>query len=253
MKGNLVTGTLVLLLIGVIFVIADTGLDFHEQVLIMSAVSIVMMSVLRKSLVFLYAISMILAFGLFLIVYAFINGHSSNTMQVKYIYIHLLFTSVMIIGWILFSYLKNLGNHVSALQHQVNWLQRYDQDTHVLTVNEFQERAKWVMTSVNRNQSEAWLVDLEVDRENTHLANVRSTIEEASRQSIRTHFDLVTSLNNHIYLLLKDTHGEGVDIVLERINNQIREKFNLLEPPFTVTKTLVKDEEFLEKIGADSS
>ncbi|TGB02469.1 hypothetical protein [Halobacillus salinus] len=252
MRENLTMGILVLLLIGIAVTLSFLDLPFTNEVLVMSAVSVVVMSALRKPLTFLYAITMILGFGLFLIVYAFLNDYTSNSIQAALISIHLLFTGILILSWILFSYIKKLGNQMDVLHAQVKWLQRYDKETNVLTKREFQERAKWVMTSVKRNQSEAWLVDLKVKENQPYVEkNIQMTVEEASKNSIRHHFDLITSANNHVYLLLKDTKGEGVDIVIERINQHIRERFKLLDSPFTVEKTIVKDEEFLEQIGVD--
>lgn len=212
------------------------ALPFYKGVIIAGSISIIIMVSLHERFVFLYAITLSLAYGTFLTIYAFIHINSSET-QLLYMYSHLLFTSFLLVFWILVNFLKNIGYENRDLKRQVQLLQKYNGTTQILTVTEFKEQAQWLLKSSERNKEEAWLLRIKVNHTNQRIKdNLQEMLEKASLQTIRQKFDLVTSETGLLYFLLKNTHEDGVERVIERYWEKCQEELNFINPPFTVEK-----------------
>ncbi|MGY4688543.1 hypothetical protein [Salibacterium sp. K-3] len=252
MNKNFMMGLLILFIIGIGWVMHQADLPFKRFLYFNTFVVITAMSLVRRRLVYFLAVTLVLGFGLFLIVHAFLSAQTSRYDQIDYIYVHLLFSCIIIFTWILFSYSKSIGDTNEKLREQIQKLQRYTENTNILTIPEFQEQARWVLTSVRRNQTEAWLIELQVSGLGRDVQqNLQETMESIALEAIRSRFDLVTSSRNHIYILLKDTHKKGAEIVLERIKQHSRNRLNLVEHPFSASMSIIENEAFLEKIGEE--
>lgn len=224
-------------------------LPFHQSVLVIGVVAMLLMTLINERLVFLFSVAFILGYGLFLVIYTLINNQSSTDLQLLYLYSHVLFTSFILLFWMLLNIIKKIGYENDYLNQQVVLLQRYNTKTQLLTPQEFRERAKWALNSAQRNNKLVCLVDLKISELSPHVQlNVQETIEVLSLNSIRSQFDLITSVNGRIYILLQDADDIGADTVLKRINEKLKSKLNLLNEPFESKKTIIKDLPELDQV-----
>lgn len=240
-----------MLLVGVLaagWAVVFWELPFYEEMIVAGVASIFIMSLLNERFVFLYAISMALVFGGFLTVYAFIH-EPSTALQISYMYSHLLFTAFLLLFWILLNLLKNIGYENKELKRQVQVLQKYSRTTHVLTLPEFKEQAQWLLKSSERNQEESWFVQLNIMSVNKRTSlNLQESLETLAMQTIRQKFDLVTSNDGVIYLLLKNTHSRGIERLLERYWDACKNELNLIEPPYRVKTAKVTDNQHFDRL-----
>lgn len=253
MKKNLIIATLLLGILMNGWTIAFLKLPFYQAVLLIGGLSIVIMSIIHERLVFLYAITVTLSFGAFLTIHAFAFQRASE-IQLLYIYNHLLLTSFLLMYWVLMNLIKKIGYEYTELKQQVQLLQKYTGITKLLTMTEFNEQAQWLLKSSERNKEEAWFVKIVI----THSAkrtkeNLQEELERLALLTIRQKFDLITRDKEVIYLLLKNTHAEGAERVLERLSKKVQEALNFIEPPFTSIKEQVIDENHLHDLIGENS
>ena len=214
---------------------------YYQVILMAGGTSLVLMTLLHERFIFLYAVMVALALGAFLTIDAF-NRNLDPASQLQYMYSHLLFTAFLLLFWILLNILKNVGYENSELKAQVQLLQKYNGKTHVLTVPEFKEQASWLLKASERNGEEAWLLKINLAPPNRRTKeNLTEMFETAALRTIRHKFDLVTSGNGIIFLLLKNTHAQGVERVLERFWEKAQPEVVFQEPPFTTEKSRIVD------------
>lgn len=247
MNRNAIISILILLLLANGWAIVYFQLPFYQLSLSMLAVSLLIMSMIHERFVFLYAITLVIAYAAFLTIYAFVGNHPSD-IQLLYIYDHLLFASFMIIFWVLNNLIKRISYENKDLKEKVELLTKRRPDTKVLTFNEFLEQAKWTLTSTRRNQKQAWLVELRITEKSKRTRKVvREKVEELGLNSIRNNFDLITANETDVFILLRDTEKQGVSIVLQRIEERSKHIFNYLEVPYDVDTTQINTEEDIQK------
>lgn len=241
MKKNVIIALLILIILINGWAIVFLELPFYRVSLAAGAISLIFMTVIHERFVFLYAIIITLTYGIFLMIYAFVHRQSSDA-QLLYIYNHLLLSILLLSYWILMNLIKRIGYENTALKQQVQLLQKYTGVTKLLTFTEFIEQAQWLLKSSERNKEEAWLVTISIQFPNKRtMKNMQEELEYIAMETIRQKFDLITSDTGVIYLLLKNTQVEGVQIVLERFMNKVRAELNFVDPPFTSTKEKIAD------------
>lgn len=241
MKKNLIIALLLLEILANGWAIVFLELPFYRESLFVCILSIIIMTVIHERFVFLYAIIVTLSYGTFLTIYAFASQQSSDT-QLLYIYNHLLLTTLLLMYWILMNFIKRIGYENTALKQQVRLLQKYTGVAKLLTPTEFKEQAEWLLKSSERNKEEAWFIQIFIHSPNKRtMTNLQEELESLAMQTIRQKFDLITSDAEVIYLLLKNTHAEGVQIVLERFTKKVRADLNFVTPPFTSAKEQIED------------
>ncbi|MDY0406547.1 hypothetical protein P5G51_015295 [Virgibacillus sp. 179-BFC.A HS] len=249
MRHNFFAGIFILLLLtsGWFFVFLE--LPLFQVGLIIGISSLLIMPLLRDRFVFLYAIAAILIYGFFLAIWLF-KMHGSAGMQLDYIYNHLLFTSFILLYWLLLQHMKQTGYENASLKKQVALLQKYNKQTHILTFHEFLDQAKWTLRSVERNNSQAWLVCLDITYRHPYIEkNLQETVESIVAEAIRSQFDLATSTTGRVYILLRDTDETGVDIVLGRIMDKTKQRMNMIVPIYHVSKRLIENENELKQVA----
>ncbi|MEW9675842.1 hypothetical protein ABRT01_06615 [Lentibacillus sp. L22] len=243
MNKNFVLTLLVLLICFNSWGIYFLQLPFYQEVLMIAGISFVLMSLIKERFIFLYVLSLILSYGFFLILYAFVNKHASSEMQVMYIQSHLLFTSLTLLFWVLLNFIKKMGEENEQLIQKNAQLQKYKEDTSILTVQEFVEQAKWALTASKINRTVTWMVQLEIANRHPEIEmNIQQVIEDISQSLIRKRFDLVTSTDGHIYILLKNADQRYVDEMIDMLYDRMRKKFNLIDPPIIVHAAPVEEE-----------
>lgn len=245
MKKNFVLASLLLGILLNGWAIAFLELPFYQTVLVLAGISILIMTAVPERFIFLYAITVALSYGVFLTIYAFANQQSAQ-MQLQYMYGHLLLTSFLLLYWILMNFIKKIGYENNDLKHEVRLLQKYKGVTKLLTLPEFDEQAQWLLKSKERNKEEAWFVKISITSPNKRVkVNLQEELERLALQSIRQKFDLATGDMGAIYLLLKNTHSEGVQIVLDRFREKVQAEINLSDSPYATAIEQVTDAEHL--------
>lgn len=232
MRNNFILTTLVLGMIINGWAVIFLELPFYGETILILGLSILIMAVLHEKYVFLYAITVALSCGVFLIIYAFAHQQSAEV-QILYMYSHLLLTSFLLLNWILMNFIKKLGYEINDLKHQLKLLEKYNGVTKILTLQEFSEQAKWLLKSSERNQEESWFVKICIDPPNKRTkVNLQETLEVLAVQTIRQRFDLITSNSGVLYLLLKNTDIDGAERMMERFREKCQAELNLLESPY---------------------
>lgn len=248
MKKNFVLAALILGILINGWAIAFLELPFYREVLIIGALSILIMTVLHEKFVFLFAIAVALSYGVFLTVRTFTSQYPAE-MQMLFMYAHLLLTAFLLQYWILMNLLKRIGYENDDLKHQVELLQKYDGVTKVLTHTEFDEQAKWLLKSSERNKEDTWFVKISINYPSRRiLANLQEDLENLALQTIRHRFDLITSDAGVIFLLLKNTDFDGVDKVLDRYRDMSKSDLNLLAPPYHTVREKLIDADHLDRL-----
>lgn len=253
MRKNFVLTALILALLLNGWLVAYFAVPNYLELIAVGLLSLVFMSILSERYIFLYAITMVLLYGAYLTVTSF--GQSlPEGMQIQYMYSHLLFTSFHLIFWMLMNAVKKIGYQNADLQHQVQLLQKYRQGSQILTLTEFKDQAEWVLKSTARNGKESYFLKVELESAKKRTKqNVQEMLEKAALQSIRQKYDLVSSEFGIIYFLLKDTHQEGADIVMERFREKSQAELNFIMPPYRFEQVHIKDAQQLnELLGARS-
>lgn len=249
MNKNFIMTLLILLIMVNGWALYFFELPFYQEILISVAFAMLIMTMINERLVFLFSVSFILIYGLFLVIYTLVNNQSSMVQQLFYVYSHILFTSFILLFWMLLNIIKNIGYENTSLKQQIKLLQRYNTKTHLLTLQEFRERSKWAINAALRNNKSACLVTLKMSELSSNIqVNVQETVEILSLNSIRSQFDLITSEHGQIYILLQDADDKGADIVLNRINKKLKERLNLINEPFESKKIIIKSISDLEQV-----
>lgn len=239
MLKNLTISLLLLFILVNGWAIITLKLPFYQETLFLIGLSLLIMTIINEKFVFGYTISLILVYGAVLTVEAFLNKQPGN-IQIMYIYTHLLVTSLLVLYWILLNQLKNIGYENIELKRQIQFLKRYNNDTEILTINEFMERASWLLKTSERQNNEAWLVEIIIHYPNklTHN-NIQESLEYLAGKTIRQKYDLVTSSNSRIILLLQNASEDGVQIMLQRYYDQVKSELNLITPPYNTQKKMI--------------
>jgi len=251
MNKNFTMSVLILAILVNGWAIVFFELPFYQEILVIGGVSVLLMTMIHERFVFLYAISLILAYGAFLTVHAFINNQST-AIQLLYMYDHLLFTSFIMLFWILLNNIKNIGYENDELTRQVQLLQKYNGETGILTEQEFMEQSLWLFKSSERSKEEVWFAKITINHQNKRTKqNLQETLEDLAMKTIRQKNDLVTSADSVIYVLLKGTNETGVLRVYDRYVENVRKELNLIDPPFNHSMTKLTDHEQLTGLMGD--
>ncbi len=239
-----------LMVLGFGWALFSLVLPFSNEMLVVVGLSIVFMTIIHERYVFLYGISIILSFGVYLTVFAFFFTQRPD-LELMYVYSHLLFTGFILSFWLLLNQIKQIGYEASELRRQVQLLQKYHGESDILTVNEFTEQAQWLLKTTERRQEEAWFVEITISTKNKRTQeNIIELLERATLSTIRPKFDLATSTGQSIFILLKDIDEEGVTLTLERYRDKVKQELNLLDTPYQVRKEQVSNlNEFSRALG----
>lgn len=243
MKKNFVLVLLFFSIMLNIFGIYFLEFPFYQEILIITIISLVILSLIPERYVFVFSINVIVGYGLFLIIHAVMNNQTSINSQMLYLLSHLLFTSVILLSWILLNYIKKTGEEIKALKLENTKLKKYKVGTDLLTIQGFNEQAQWVLADSKINQTEAWMIDLKVTKKHPKLkSQIQKSLEDTAQSLTRERYDLITSTNGRIYILLKNVNRDYVDEITESFFQKIRDKFNLIEPPVFIETRLVEED-----------
>lgn len=247
MKNQYVFGLLMLLVLLNGWLISVADLPFSQTDFILAAISLIMMAILPGRLNFLYLVIVVLGYGGFLTGYSFWFGQT-GTIQVQYIYDHLLITSFLLLYWVLVHLFKSLTNENQMLSNKVARLEKIDKDTLILTLDEFLYQARFILSSTRRS-SEAWLVEMDVHSISEFAqTSLQEYMEMIVLNSVREQFDIVTASPGKIYFILKHTNEAGVNVVLDRVISKQKEVLSLVNPPYTVKYEQFTDESQLPTV-----
>lgn len=234
-----------LLINGWVILLVEFPFSYLDMLLI--AVSIIVMYILPVRKTFLYVVIIVLGYGGFLTGYALFHKVQPSE-QMLYVYEHVLLTLFLTFLWVATNYLKNMQEEINRLRKNVKLLEKTKKNTGILTNREFLYEAKGILIAVRR-KGEAWFITFEITYSEPYIMeNLQEYIERAILAAIRQQFDIVTSQERSIFLILKDTDENGVHVVLERIKGKIKQELNLLYAPFDVSYERLLSEEVFERL-----
>lgn len=248
MKKNFVLLMLFLLIAVNFFGIYILEFPFYQEILIVITISIILLSLVPEKYVFVLAINLILSYGLFLVIHAIVNKQTIIEVQMQYLFSHLLFTSIILICWILLNYIKKTNEEYTRLKKENLKLQKYQQGKDILTIQGFNEQVLWVLKDAEVNQTETWLLKLKVTNKYPKIKKqIHKSLEKTGLSVVRKHYDLIASTDKHIYIVLKHANQHYVEKITTQLHENIKEKFNVLEPPVTIDESIVRDTLVLKK------
>lgn len=228
----------IIICITVIFI---ASFPYIEKALALIFISLMLMSFLSEKFLFLFMIAIVIAFGAFLTIVAFLTEQNENQ-QVSFMLLHLLVTICLLLNWILMYVIKSTESENKGLTEKVHMLQKHMSGSQLLTNHEFIEQAKRILRGTSRRDEEAWLLELHLTLTNKHTKkSYREVMEQLAFKSIRDEYDLVTSTESTILVLLQNTSQAGVDIVKRRIENESKSSFNDIYPSFAFKEQILKN------------
>lgn len=198
--------------------------------------SLLTMMFLKTMFNFLIFLSIVLAYGFGLTVYS-INYQIFNEGQYQLILAHLLLTSSLLLNWLIIHELKALYQKMQEMQARLHYLEKFDEQTKALSFQEFKERGLLIETAMRRRGEKGQLLYF---RMNEHIpmsvkASLRQEFAKVCLHTIRTNFDLITSpTEEEVLILLQGTTPAGRDIVISRLEENVRKNLNFVSMPYSV-------------------
>ncbi|WP_088008518.1 hypothetical protein [Indiicoccus explosivorum] len=249
MEKNLKSCGLLLLVLTSGWTILVFQFPFSREIAVASAVSIVILCLIHDRYSFFYTASVIVSFGAYLIVFMFRNP-SLQAWELYYITSHLLLTVFIVSSWIMISYIKNLGYETERMKRELDNMRKTQHGTDVLTPAEFASQAVYILKAAERNRKETWLLTIDIGTVGKRMRNsLLTALKQAATETIREKYDLVTSTEDKIFILLKDTDGTGAECVLRRYQDKMRGELNFVNFPFEFQKEQVFHVQQLRRFG----
>ena len=198
--------------------------------------------VIRPLFSFSLLISFILALG-FLNIGLSWNKHLGIIPQGMNIQIQMIYTLGGILAWICGYSIQKYASEFHHLHNEVKRLQKIEDNTGFLTYNEFLTEAKLLFTGLQRRKEEGFLVKIHFSEEvDFKVKVIKEKVVKLIMQSIRAEYDLACYLNGTGFLIfLNNTNQNGVEIVIERFYQHLKEEKNLDKSLFQIEKQPVLD------------
>ncbi|GEM_PF-5200114 len=211
--------------------------------ILMMIVLILIMNFFQTKTNFVVLITSILVYGFALTLYAYMN-HIYDQEQVIFIIGHILFSTTLILSWLILNHVKALLQVISEQNAQLQKLKKIDEQTHSLSIQEFKEQALLIETAAKRHQEEGRFLYFKMDdaipietQESLQYEFVQICLK-----TVRTKYDLVSALSEkEILLLLQGTNKIGEEIVTTRIQNNLHKSINFIELPYTAESYTLSD------------
>lgn len=230
----------VLLLFILLFTALVEGEWAHEQTAwAITAVSVVVMSILPGRLLFLYLVTVILLFGFYLTGSAFLTNEQGES-QFQYMYIHLLTSALLLTYWLIQTMLHSLINHNRQLRRRVGELETYLPNSCVLTPTAFLSESERILKAADRNGEQVWSLHYHITGGNKRLRQLTAEqMGEVLVKTVRSEFDLVSIKGQDVFVMLQRTTDQGAERVDERFRQGVRSQFNEIGFPFTLEKSQI--------------
>ncbi|CAM3767256.1 hypothetical protein [Alkalicoccus chagannorensis] len=212
------------------------------------SLAVVSMVFLKGRLPFAVVLTLILGYGFSLAGYAFVQGWSGPE-QYTMILHHLLLTITLLTVWLLYSDIRYILEENTFLKQELKHWKKYEDDSFLLTREEFLYQAGALDTAAVRKGEQNALVTL---KQRARIPkDIRSSLQKETAQqaleTVRNRFDLVTAEGGTIYLLLPGTKEQGVEAVWSRLSEKIRSTSAYREIPFTIEADYTTDTQGLMK------
>lgn len=186
---------------------------------------------LPTRLIFPAALVSVLVYGFFL------TGWSmffvSAPPQEELILHHILFSIFVISFWLFFVSVKTAVEENNTLRQKVRELEKYQGELMMLSNSEFNNQAELFLTGMRRRREQGFLVEVMLRDSSYTQEALQEVMSSVLIDSIRSQFDLVTNNGDRSFtMFLQNTDEKGLGIVLERINENCRERVSMIEPPY---------------------
>lgn len=177
---------------------------------------------------------------------AFVN-QEAEVQQIDFMYLHVLVTVILLQGWILMDMVKWLETEHKRLTVKIMAVQKYKPNSGVLTVREFLEQGGRILRGTTRRKEQIWLLELQTLRKKEQSQkSYQQELEKIAKSSIREEYDIITSTNSSIFILLQNTYEKGVWVVKDRIEEKAKLAFNDVYHAFAFNQTLISEMKQIE-------
>lgn len=218
--------SLLMVFISAVFFLAER-LSINEKmiwcaVLILSIVCFAFLSMQKG---FLLIVIELVVLGIYLVLTNWNVTHTSQA-EVWSIVLQMVSASVIVSIWLTISLYKNLLLQIKELTQQVNSLKKTDEESGLLTFDEFMDQLKIVFTGMERRKEEGYFILLFLNSERARWAKdaITWSVSKSMLSSVRDQYDLVAKLNEDFLIAaLQNTDEEGCEIVKQRMATRINE------------------------------
>lgn len=217
------------------------------SVLLMTSSVVLVFCIKKYSFLIMSIMSLGLAFGLTF--WSNFQGFTESE-QFKLMFLHIGYMSSVAIIWFILQSLDRLIYSQKMMNLQLEDLKKYVQpEFRVLTNREFLDRVELVMVGLRRRKEEGYIMKVDLSSSPSVEISLHEQVVRSIEKSIRAHYDLLTTNENKKTLLifLQNTTKTGCDVVKFRIEQDLRKKTSFIELPITITFSLIKDVDELQR------
>lgn len=137
----------------------------------------------------------------------------------------LLFIATSVLAWLMILFLKNNSSALKKAEQALHLLKKHDENSEVLTLNEFLYRAQTIHTAMKRRNETGYLITVTIHTNGKDFAlkTLYEAFSRAALSSVRTQYDIVGRRSNkEILLLLQHSTLEGSKLVVERFKEKLQ-------------------------------
>lgn len=236
-----------ILLLGLLITFIWAQLVLEQYFIFVMLFSMVLIGLLaiiaRPILSFSILVTFILALG-FLNVGLSWNKNLDMLVQGMNIQIQVVITLGVILAWTCGYSIQGNRNELHQLKKKIGMLQKVEENTGVLTFNEFLVQAHLLYTGMKRRNEEGFLIRLHFHKEELPFKAriINERLSKLILNSIRAEYDIACHLNeSSILIFLNNTSDRGVEIVLDRIRQSLKKERQLADCLHHIEKERVLD------------
>ncbi|MFD1676828.1 hypothetical protein [Alicyclobacillus fodiniaquatilis] len=158
----------------------------------------------------------VLGLGFWLVFEAWLTG-AKTMVQAQDVAIDITLSATIIFLWLSARYIKGLFAQNVGLQEEILSLKKHDEQTGVLTFNEFQYRFESIWVGLRRRNEVGFFLKISLPPFKYTQRSILGKVTQSALDAIRSHYDIVgVTPNEEIYIVLQNTTEQGVDIVERR-------------------------------------
>lgn len=227
-----------LLLVGLlatVLVLYQMTFDITTSILHFLLVPVlIIMTLLNGRKNFLILISYVLIMGFLYLILSWYN-EASNERQLSYIGQHLLSSVGVFLYWLFLRQLRSVFEENESLQKRVALLEGFSASPQLLSYSEFLDRTDFLIAGANRRQEQNMLLHLQIPYASLNKKTIMQQLTDAGLKVFRAHYDVMSQRNRQEFIIfLQNTDHSGAEIAWQRYEDELRQRFTVLDFPFQV-------------------
>ncbi len=186
--------------------------------------SFALFAVLSRGVSLILLVVEVLGLGFGLVLDGWVTG--ANTMvQAKDIALHVTLSATVILLWLTARYVRDLFYQNLTLQAELSKLKKQDEQTGILTFDEFKYRLEAIWAGLRRRHETGYLLKISLPPLKHTQKAVFGKVSQSALESIRAHYDIVGMMpDGEIAIILQNTEEPGVDLVEKRFVDLVSEQ-----------------------------